>query len=258
MILEGRTALIVGVANKNSIAWGIAQALIREGARVALTYQNDRLEPRVRGLADEFDPPLPCVMMDATKPEEVDRAFGEISDEFGGRLDMLVHSVAFAKKEDLEGGVVDTSADGYKLAQEISVHTLITLTKAAMPLFENAGGGSVLTLSYMGGERVVPNYNVMGICKAALEATVRYLAWDLGRKNIRVNAVSAGPIKTLAARGIAGFSEMLDEVANRAPLGRNVTMDEVANASLFLLSPWASGITGDILFVDSGYNIMGM
>ena len=258
MILEGQTALIVGVANKNSIAWSIAQALIREGARVALTYQNDRLEGRVRGLAEECDPPLPCVMMDATKPDEIERAFSEISREFDGKLHILVHSVAFAKKEDLEGGVVDTSADGFKLAQEISVHTLITLTKAALPLFAKAGSGSVLTLSYMGGGRVVPNYNVMGICKAALESTVRYLAWDLGRKNVRVNAISAGPIKTLAARGISGFTEMLDEVANRAPMGRNVTSEEVANASMFLLSPWASGITGDILYVDAGYNIMGM
>jgi enoyl-[acyl-carrier protein] reductase I len=258
MLCQGKTALVVGVANKNSIAWGIAQALIREGARVALTYQGERIEPRVRALAEEQNPPLPCFPMDATNQEQIDAAFRSVGEVFGGKLDMLVHSVAFAQKEDLEGGIVDTSAEGYKLAQEISSYTLISLTRAALPYFRNAGGGSVLTLTYLGGDKVVPNYNVMGLCKAALESSVRYLAWDLGKENVRVNAVSAGPIKTLAARGIAGFTGMLDVVAQRAPLQRNVTLEEVANAAVFLLSPMASGITGEITYVDGGYNIMGM
>jgi len=258
MLLQGKTALVVGVANQHSIAWAITEALVREGARVALSFQDDRLEPRVRKLAEAVTPPLPCVRMDATKPEEVAPAFDQLAELFEGKLDMMVHSIAYAKKEDLEGGIVDTSADGYKLAQEVSAYTLIALTRAALPLMQRAGGGSILTLSYLGGERVVPNYNVMGICKAALESTMRYLAWDLGKHAIRVNAVSAGPIKTLAARGIAGFSGMLDQVAQRAPLGRNVTVEEVGNASMFLLSPLASGITGEVLYVDAGYHIMGM
>lgn len=258
MIVRGKNALVVGVANKNSIAWAIAEALVREGANVALTYQDDRLEPRVRALAAEMNPPLPCLRMDATKDEEMEAAFAELAETFDNRLDILVHSIAFAKKEDLEGGIVDTSADGFKLAQEVSAYSLISLTRAALRLMQNAGGGSIITMSYIGGERVVPNYNVMGICKASLESTVRYLAWDLGKHSIRVNAVSAGPIKTLAARGIAGFSGMLEYVAGRAPLGRNVTAGEVANAALFLLSPLASGVTGEVLYVDAGYHIMGM
>lgn len=258
MLLEGKTALVVGVANKNSIAWSITQALVREGARVMLTFLDERLEPRVRALAEEHDPPLDCVKLDATKQEEIDAAFAEAGKVFGGKLDILVHSIAFAKKEDLDGGVADTSPDGFALAQNVSAYTLISLTRGALPLMKAAGGGSVLTLSYLGGERVVPNYNVMGIAKASLESTMRYLAWDLGRENVRVNAVSAGPIKTLAARGIAGFGGMLDLVADRAPLKRNVSPEEVGNAGLFLLSPWASGITGEVLYVDAGYHIMGM
>jgi enoyl-[acyl-carrier protein] reductase I len=258
MILKGKTALVVGVANKNSIAWAITEALLREGAQVALTYQGERLEPRVRALANECNPPLPCFDLDATNQEQIDAAFKGVGELFGGKLDMLVHSVAYAKKEDLEGSFLATSPEGYKMAQEISSYTLISLTRGAAPLFEAAGGGSVVTLSYLGGERVVPNYNVMGVCKAALESTTRYLAWELGPKNIRVNAVSAGPIKTLAARGIAGFSGMLDTVGSRAPLGRNVTVEEVGNAAMFLLSPWASGITGEVMYVDAGFNIMGM
>jgi enoyl-[acyl-carrier protein] reductase I len=257
-LLDGKTALVAGVANKDSIAWAVTMALVREGARVALTYQNERLEGRVRSLAEECDPPLPCFQMDATIDEDVTKAFGAIGQEFGGKLDMLVHSIAFAKKEDLAGGIVETSSEGFKLAQEVSAYTLISLMRGALPLMKAAGGGSVVTLSYLGGERVVPNYNVMGICKAALESAVRYLAWDTGKHNIRVNAVSAGPIKTLAARGISGFTTVLEQVAAKAPLGRNVTQEEVGNACLFLLSPWASGITGEVLYVDAGYNIMGM
>jgi enoyl-[acyl-carrier protein] reductase I len=258
MLCQGKTALVVGVANKNSIAWGIAAALLREGARVALTFQGERVEPRVRALAEEQSPALPCFPLDATDQAQIDAAFSAVGAAFDGKLDMLVHSIAYAQKEDLEGGIVNTSAEGYKMAQEISAYTLISLTRGALPYFRNAGGGSVVTLTYMGGEKVVPNYNVMGLCKAALESSVRYLAWDLGKENVRVNAVSAGPIKTLAARGIAGFSGMLDAVGQRAPLQRNVTLEEVANSAVFLLSPMSSGITGEILFVDGGYNIMGM
>ena len=258
MLLEGKTALVVGVANKNSIAWGIAQALIREGATVILTYLNEKLERRVRSLAEEQDPALECIQLDATNPEEVETAFKKVSELTGGKLDMLVHSIAFAKKEDLEGNIVDTQADGFKTAQEVSAYTLISLSRAAMPLFKANGGGSVIAMSYLGGERVVPNYNVMGIAKASLEATVRYLAWDLGRENVRVNAVSAGPMNTLSGRGISGFQKMMNEVGDRAPLGRNVTLEEVGNAGMFLLSPLSSGITGEIMYVDAGYNIMGM
>lgn len=258
MILQGKTALVVGVANKNSIAWAITEALLREGARVALTYQNDRLEGRVRELAASVSPALPCFQMDATKDSEIQTAMGEVGKLFGGKLDMLVHSIAFANKEDLEGGVVGTTAEGFKLAHEISAYTLIGLTRGALPLMQAAGGGSVVALTYLGAERVIPNYNVMGMCKASLEAAARYLAWDLGKHNIRVNSLSAGPVKTLAARGIAGFTGMLEKVAQQAPLGRNVTVEEVGNAALFLLSPWASGITGETLYVDCGYNIMGM
>lgn len=257
-LLEGKTALVVGVANKNSIAWAIAQALLREGARVVLTYQGERLRDRVAQVAESCDPALPMVQLDATNQDEIDSAFKTVGELFDGKLDILVHSIAFAHREDLEGGVVDTSADGFKMAQEISAYTLISLTRAALPLMKAAGGGSVLAMSYVGGVRVVPNYNVMGICKASLESTTRYLAWELGPENIRVNALSAGPMKTLAARGIAGFTSMLDIVADRAPLKRNVTPEEVGNAGLFLLSPWSSGITGEVMYVDAGFNIMGM
>ncbi|MEQ8821424.1 MAG: enoyl-ACP reductase [Sumerlaeia bacterium] len=258
MLLKGKTALVTGVANDKSIAWAITEALLREGAKVVLTYQNERLERRVKSLAESIDPPLPCVQMDATVAEDLERAFGEISGLVDGKLDMLVHSIAYAKKEDLAGGVVDTSAEGFKMAQEISAFTLLSLTRAALPLLEAAGGGSVITMTYIGGERVVPNYNVMGICKASLESSARYLAYDLGPKNIRVNCVSAGPVKTLAARGISGFADMYDKIGERTALRRNASLEEVANAALFLLSPLAGGITGETLYVDGGYHMMGM
>jgi enoyl-[acyl-carrier protein] reductase I len=256
--LAGKTALVVGVANKNSIAWSITQALLQAGARVLLTYQNERVEARVKGLAEECSPALPCFEMDATNPASVEKAFAQVSESVGGKLDMLVHSIAFANKEDLDGEFINTSAEGFKMAQEVSAYTLVALSRAARPLMLAAGGGSVITLTYLGAERVIPNYNVMGVCKASLEATVRYLAADLGKEQIRVNGVSAGPIKTLAARGISGFQDVLDTMEQRAPLKRNVTLEEVGNASLFLLSPLSSGITGEILYVDAGYNIMGM
>ena len=256
MLLAGKRALVVGVANKNSIAWAITEALLREGARVALTYQGERMVDRVKVLADSVNPPLPIFDMDATVESEVTAAFEAVGKLYDGQLDILVHSIAFANKEDLEAGILKTTAEGFKMAQEISAYSLISLTRGAMPLFDAAGGGSVITMSYLGGDRVVPSYNVMGTCKASLESAVRYLAWDLGKKNVRVNAVSAGPIKTLAARGISGFSTLMDKIGERSPLGRNVTVEEVANASVFLLSPLASGITGETLFVDGGFNIM--
>lgn len=258
MLLAGKRALVVGVANKSSIAWAITEALVREGAQVALTYQGERMVDRMKPLAAGMNPPLPTFDMDATREDEIAAAFDAVGKLFDGKLDILVHSVAFAKKEDLEAGILKTTAEGFKMAQEISAYTLIALTRGAMPLFEAAGGGAVITMTYLGGERVVPNYNVMGTCKASLESAVRYMAWDLGKKNVRVNAVSAGPIKTLAARGISGFTAMLDKVGERSPLGRNVTVEEVANASVFLLSPLASGITGETLYVDGGYHVMGM
>lgn len=256
--LTGKTALVVGVANKSSIAWAITQALVNAGATVALTYQNERVEARVKGLAAEMNPPLPCMEMDATNEENVTKAFAEVSTLFNGKLDMLVHCIAFANKEDLDGKFIDTTAKGFSMSQEVSAYTLVSLARAAKPLMEAAGGGSIITLTYLGSERVIPNYNVMGVCKASLEACVRYLAADLGEKQIRVNGVSAGPMKTLAARGIAGFSGMLNEVEQKAPLRRNVTLEEVGNTALFLLSPLSSGITGEVIYVDGGYHIMGM
>jgi enoyl-[acyl-carrier protein] reductase I len=250
--LAGKTGIIFGVAHKTSIAWAIAQALSDAGMRLAFTYQGERLEENVRKLAEPLEGSLilPC---DVTDDAQVKAVFDAVGSEFG-RLDTLIHSVAFAQKEDLEGKFVDTSRDGYLLAQNISSFSLTALTKAAVPLFERSGGGSVVTLSYLGGERVVQNYNVMGVAKAALEMSVRYLAADLGEKNIRVNAISAGPIKTLAARGISGLSSILDAMKERNPLRRNVDAVEVGNTALFLASPLASGITGEVIHVDAGFH----
>jgi len=254
-LLAGKTGLVFGVAHKTSIAWAIAKALSDAGMRLAFTYQGERLEKNVRELAESLEGSiiLPC---DVTKDEEIQAVYEAVGSEFG-RLDTLVHSVAFAKKEDLSGAFVDTSRDGYLLAQDISAYSLTALTKGAVPLFEKAGGGSVITLTYLGGERVVENYNVMGVAKAALEMSVRYLAADLGAKNIRVNAISAGPIKTLAARGISGFSNILGYMEKHTPLRRNVETAEVADTALFLASHLSRGITGEVLHVDSGFHIMG-
>ena len=253
-LLKGQTGIVFGVAHKTSIAWAIAKALSDAGMRLAFTYQGERLEENVRELAGTLEGSLilPC---DVTDDAQVEAVFKSVEKEFG-RLDTLVHSVAFAKKEDLEGAFVDTSRDGYLLAQNISSYSLTALTKRAVPLMEKSGGGSVITLTYLGGERVVKNYNVMGVAKAALEMSVRYLAADLGPKNIRVNAISAGPIKTLAARGISGFSSILDEMKERTPLRRNIEAREVGNTALFLASPLASGITGEVIHVDSGYHCL--
>lgn len=255
-LLEGKTGIIFGVANKRSIAWGIAQALSREGARLAFTYQGERLRESVESLTSTLPDSLllPC---DVTNDSEIDDVFRTVGETFG-RLDMLVHSVAFAPKEDLENEFVKTSRDGFKLAHDISAYSLVVLTRAALPLMEKSGGGSVVALTYYGAEKAVEGYNLMGVAKASLEASVRYLAANLGPRNVRVNAISAGPVNTLAARGIRGFTGMLHHHAERAPLRRNVELEEVANAAMFLLSPMSSGITGEILFVDCGYNIIGL
>lgn len=255
MLMKDKKVLVVGVANKTSIAWGITESLLREGAQVALTYQNERLEGRVRELADSVEPKLPCYEMDASNADSVKKVFETLDQNWGG-LDGLVHCIAFAPKEDLSPGILKTPLENWNLALHVSAYTLIELTRAAMPLFEKSGSGSVLALTY-DTTKVYPNYNLMGVAKTTLEAALKYAAWDGGRNNVRVNAVSAGPIKTLAARGISGFSKMLEEGARKSPLGRNVTTEEVGNAAVFLMSPLASGITGQILYVDAGQVIVG-
>lgn len=252
----GKYGLIVGVANKRSIAWAIAQATAQRGARLALTYQG-RFEDHVRELAEGLgEPPLvlPC---DVTSDGDIDAVFARIGEEFGG-LDFLVHAAAFAPREELSAPFSSTTRDGFRIALDISAYSLIALARAAMPLMERRGGGTILTLTYLGSARVFPNYNVMGVAKAALEASVRYLAADVGPKNIRVNAISAGPIKTLAAAGIGGFSNILTVYRERAPLRRNVETADVGEAAAFLLSDAGKAITGEVLMVDSGFHITGM
>ncbi|HKV41212.1 MAG TPA: enoyl-ACP reductase [Blastocatellia bacterium] len=255
MLLDQKVGVVFGVANKRSLAWAIARRAAEEGARVSLTFQGERIEENVRELAEGLPDPLilPC---DVAKDSELDSVFAEIKNRFGG-LDFLVHAVAFALREELEGQFVNTSREGYRLAQEISSYSLTAMAKRAAPLMEGRGG-SILALTYLGGERVIPNYNVMGIAKAALDMSVRYLAADLGQNGIRVNAISAGPIKTLASAGIRGFSKILEHMRERAPLRRNVNQAEVADSALFLLSDMSKGVTGEILHVDAGYHILGM
>ncbi len=254
-LLAGKTGVIFGVAHKSSIAWAVAQSLSQAGMRLAFTYQGERLEKNVRQLAETLEGSLilPC---DVTDDAQLDAVFNHINQEFG-RLDTLVHSVAFAKREDLAGDFVETSRDGFLMAQNISAYSLTAMAKRAVPLFEEAGGGNIITMSYLGGERVVENYNVMGVAKASLEMSVRYLAKDLGPKNIRVNAISAGPIKTLAARGISGFTDILDVMKERTPLKRNVEAAEVGDTALYLASHLSRGVTGEVIHVDSGFHIMG-
>ena len=251
MLLENKIGIILGVANKRSIAWATAQACTEAGARLAFTYQNERLRENVEGLTAGTDAPL--IQCDVTNPEEVETAFATVKERFG-RLDFLVHSLAFAPREALDGEFVATTREAFMTALDISAYSLTDLARAAAPLMTE--GGSILSMTYYGAEKVVQNYNVMGVAKAALEASTRYLASDLGKQNIRVNALSAGPINTLAARGVGNLSTMLKHHAERAPLRRNVEPREVGNAALFLLSPLSSGITGEILHVDCGYNIM--
>jgi enoyl-[acyl-carrier protein] reductase I len=252
----GKHGLIVGVANKRSISWAIAQAVASRGARLALTYQG-RFEEHVNELSQGLEHPplvLPC---DVSSDADIDAVFARVDQEFGG-LDFVVHGAAFAPREELLGSFLNTSRDGFRIALDVSAYSLIALARGAAPLIEKRGGGSMLALTHLGSERVFPNYNVMGVAKAALEATVRYLAADVGPKNIRVNAVSAGPIKTLAAAGIPGFSNMLKIHPERAPLRRNTDTSEVGDAAAFLLSESARGITGEVLFVDTGYHVTGM
>jgi enoyl-[acyl-carrier protein] reductase I len=253
---EGKQALVLGVANRRSIAWAIARRLAEEGAQVAFTFQGERIEKSVRELAESVSSPL-VIECDVRSDDDVDRVFGEVGSTFGGGLDLLVHSVAFAAAEDLEGRFTDTPRDRFWLAVDVSAYSLVACARAAEPLLE-ARGGSILTMTYLGGERAVPHYNVMGVAKATLDASVRYLAWDLGLKGIRVNAISAGPVRTLAARSIAGFTTMEAIVEERAPLHRHVEADDVGAAAAYLLSEDARNVTGTTLYVDSGYHAMGM
>jgi len=251
--LEGRTAVVFGVANKRSIAWSIAQGLHEAGARLAVTYQNERLEREARDLILGL-PGTEAFMCDVSKDTEIDQLFGQLKEHYG-KLHVLVHSVAFAPGNDLNGDFVNTSREGFRIAHDVSVYSLIALARAAAPLMQD--GGSIITMTYYGAEKVVPHYNIMGVAKAALECTVRYLAHDLGKRKIRVNAISAGPIKTLAARSISGFGDMQKVHAERAPLQRNVDVNEVGATGVFLASDASSGITGEVIYVDCGYNIMG-
>jgi enoyl-[acyl-carrier protein] reductase I len=254
---EGKRGLVLGVANRRSIAWAIAKRLADEGATLAFTFQGERIESGVRQLAESVSSPL-VTACDVRSDEDVARVVTEAAETFDGQLDLLVHSVAFAAAEDLEGRFTDTPRDRFWLALDVSAYSLVAAARAAEPLMEAAGGGSILTMTYLGGERAVPHYNVMGVAKAALDASVRYLAWDLGAKNIRVNAVSAGPVRTLAARSIAGFPTMEAIVEERSPLHRRIEADDVGAAAAFLLSDAAQNVTGTTLYVDSGYHAMGM
>ena len=256
MELNGKHGLIVGVANKRSISWAIAQAAAAAGARLAVTYQGERLEENVRELAAALTDPL-ILPLDVTDDGQIARVYEAIDREFGG-LDFLVHGAAFAPREELAAPFVQTSREGFRLSLDISAYSLVALARGALPLMERRGGGSILTLTYLGSERVFQNYNVMGVAKAALEASVRYLAADLGPKGIRVNAISAGPIKTLAASGIAGFSGILQHYRDRAPLRRTVETAEVADAALFLLGPAGRAVTAEVLMVDGGFHATGM
>ena len=253
MLLEGKKGLIIGVANKHSIAWAIAQAAAREGAQMLFSYQNERLRENVEELVQTLPGASACVC-DVGDDSQIDAMMKQASEKLG-RLDFLVHSLASAPREELTGEFVNTTRQGFATALDVSAYSLVAVTRAAMPLMTE--GGSVVTLTYLGSERVVPHYNVMGVAKAALEATVRYLAHDLGPKNIRVNAVSAGPIKTLAARGVSGISKMVDHHRAFAPLRRATEQGEVGDTALFLVSPLGRGITGEVIYVDGGYHILG-
>jgi enoyl-[acyl-carrier protein] reductase I len=253
-LMTGKKGIILGVANDKSIAWGISQKLHQEGAALAFTYLNEVFEKRVRPLAESLGADL-ILRCDVSKDSEVEGAFQEIEQKWGA-LDFLVHSVAYAGRDELRQPFHQTSREGFRVALDISAYSLIGVTKAALPLMKS--GGSILTMTYLGSQRAMPNYNVMGVAKAALEATVRYLAAELGEKGIRVNAISAGPIRTLAATGISNFSEIFGIMESRSPMHRSVTTAEVGNSALYLLSDMASGVTGEVHFVDTGYNIAGL
>src|SRR6188472_4536818 len=256
-LLDGKIALVAGVANKRSIAWAIAKRLADGGAQLAFTFQGERIEKSVRELAESVSSPL-VAECDVRSDDDCVRVLQEAGEAFGGQLDLLVHSVAFAAAEDLEGRFTDTPRDRFWMALDVSAYSLVACARLAEPLLEKAGGGSILTMTYLGGERAVPHYNVMGVAKATLDSSVRYLAWDLGQKNIRVNAVSAGPVRTLAARSIAGFPTMESIVEERSPLHRPIDADDVGGAGAYLLSDDARNVTGTTLYVDSGYHAMGM
>lgn len=254
-MLENKNGIIFGVANKRSIAWATAQALHEAGAKLAFTYQGERLKENVESLTKDSMPGSLLLSCDVTRQDEVDETFRRVREEFG-RLDFLIHSIAFAPREALGGEYLDTSREAFLTTLEISAYSLAQLARAAAPLMTE--GGSIVTMSYYGAARVITGYNVMGVAKAALEASTRYLAKDLGPRNIRINAISAGPIQTLSARVVADFNTMLRHHAERAPLGRNVEAREVGNTAVFLCSSMASGITGEVIYVDCGYNIMGI
>lgn len=251
-LFSGKKGVVFGVANKDSIAWGISRALHEEGAELGFSYAGEVLKKRVEPLAESIGSQF-VRECDVTNEAALDRVFEEIGAHFGA-IDFLVHAIAYAPREELQGRFSDTSREGFRMALDISCYSMIALARKARPLMPN--GGSLVTLTYYGSEKVAPNYNVMGVAKAALEASVRYLAWDLGKDRIRVNAISAGPIKTLAASGVSGFRNSLRYVGQVAPMG-NVTQENVGDAARFLLSDWATGITGEVVYVDGGYNIMG-
>lgn len=255
MLLTGKTGIVFGVANKRSIAWAIAQAWQRAGARLAFTFQGERLKENVEELAGAFGPETPILPCDVTRDEDIASVFQTVGEKFG-KLQLLLHSVAFAPKDALEGQFLNTGREAFRVAHDVSAYSLVALTRAAAPLMTE--GGSILAMSYYGAEKVVPHYNVMGVAKASLEASTRYLAYDLGPKKIRVNCISAGPVNTLAARGISGFNEMLKHYEAHAPLRRNVLPEELGATGLFLASDGAAAITGQVVYVDCGYQIMGM
>ncbi len=253
--LAGKIGIVFGVANKRSIAWAIAQAWAAEGAKLAFTYQGERVKENVEELAGTFGADTLIMPCDVTKDEDIDRVFAEVGAKFG-KLHLLLHSVAFAPKAALEGEFVNTTREAYLIAHNVSAYSLVALSRAAAPLMTE--GGSIVAMSYYGAEKVVPHYNVMGVAKASLEASTRYLAYDLGPKKIRVNCISAGPVNTLAARGISGFAEMLRQYETRSPLKRNLVPEELGSTGVFLASDGAACITGQVIYVDGGYCIMGM
>jgi enoyl-[acyl-carrier protein] reductase I len=254
-LLEGKTGIVFGVANKRSIAWAIAQAWAREGVKLAFTYQGERIKENVAELAGTFGADTLVLPCDVTKDEEIASVFKAVGEKFG-KLNLLLHSVAFAPKEALEGLFVNTTREAFRVAHDVSAYSLVALSRAAAPLMTE--GGSIVAMSYYGAEKVVPHYNVMGVAKAALEASTRYLAYDLGPQKIRVNCISAGPVNTLAARGISGFMQMLKHYEEHAPLKRNVLPEELGATGVFLASDGSAAMTGQTLYVDSGYQIMGM
>ncbi len=254
-LLSGKKALITGIANERSIAYGIAKSFHREGAQLAFTYANDKLKKRVEEIAKEFGSEL-TFKCDVSLDEDIIRLRDFLKESWGG-LDILIHSIAYAPKEEFKGGVIDTSREGFKIAMDISVYSLIAMTRELLPLMEGRNG-AVLTLSYYGAEKVVPHYNVMGIAKAALESTVRYLAYDIAKKGHRINAISAGPVKTLAAYSITGFHLLMEHTTKVNPFGRAITIEDVGDTAVFLCSEWSRGITGEVVHVDNGYHVMGV